>query len=153
MRASSMALIALLALAGLSPAAAELGGNGETIRQDAARETGTVASTTLGRYTVFTITTKEDPPQLTIREYLSDSGVVFGLAWQGARHPNTLRLLGAYAIAPGTPLRPGSVQQPRFSRRITDQVVLEAGGHIGDFWGRAYAPALLPDGLSPDVVK
>lgn len=148
-----IAAFALLIVMTASGARGELGGTMQSVRKDAEHENGTLVSIVGGAYTVATITTNETPPQLTIRQYLSSTGQVFGVAWQGNRHPNTLLLLGPYAITPDTPLLPGSVQQPRFSRRITEQVVVEVGGMVGNVWGRAYAPALFPAGLSPDAIK
>jgi hypothetical protein len=148
-----VATLTLLTVMAASGAQGELGGTMQSVRQDAEHENGTLVSIVGGAYTIATIATNETPPQLTIRQYLSGTGQVFGVAWQGNRHPNTLLLLGPYAITPDTPLLPGSVQQPRFSRRMTEQVVVEVGGTVGNVWGRAYAPSLLPAGISPDAIK
>ena len=91
---------------------------------------------------------------VTLREYLSPSGVVFGIAWNGLIHPDLTPLLGSYAGEYGEALR----QTPRKPgrRRLqvkTNQVVVEKWGHMRNLKGRAYAPALIPPGVSVDEIK
>jgi len=90
----------------------------------------------------------------TIREYVSPSGVVFGIAWNGRGHPDLTPLLGSYAgeyneALRQTPREPG--RRP-FSVK-TDRVVVEKWGHMRNLKGRAYAPALIPPGVSVDEIK
>jgi hypothetical protein len=88
----------------------------------------------------------------TVREYVSPKGLVFGVAWQGPTMPNLQQLLGSYF---------GQVQQAARSRRQrgaplvvrTDNLVLVSGGHMRSFHGVAYAPNLLPAGVSAEVVR
>jgi hypothetical protein len=89
-----------------------------------------------------------------VREYVSPSGVVFGIAWNGLVHPDLTQLLGSYAgeyqeALQQTPRKPGR-------RRLqvkTDRVVVEKWGHMRNLQGRAYAPALVPPGVSVDEIK
>jgi hypothetical protein len=148
-RSRVIALIGLLFLTAPDGALAELGGTMDGVNQDAMREGGVAVSRERDQFTLITIATRD----VTIREYLSESGRVFGVTWQGTRHPNTLLLLGTYVITPETPLLPGSIQQPRFSRRITSHVVVEAGGTVGEIWGRAYVPVMVPSGVSLEQIK
>jgi hypothetical protein len=90
----------------------------------------------------------------TVREYVSPSGVVFGIAWNGQIHPDLTPLLGTYAgeyneALRQTPREPG--RRP-FSVK-TDRVVVEKWGHMRNLQGRAYAPALIPPGVSIDDIK
>jgi Protein of unknown function (DUF2844) len=88
----------------------------------------------------------------TVSEYVSPSGMVFGVAWQGPTLPDLRQLLGSYF---------GQLQQASQSRRQhhgplvvrTKDFVLESGGHMRSFHGRAYAPGLLPSGLSAEVIR
>ena len=89
-----------------------------------------------------------------IREYVSLSGVVFGIAWNGMLHPDLTQLLGSYAgeyqeAMQKTPLKPG---QRRLQVK-TDRVVVQKWGHMRNLQGRAYAPALIPPGVSIDEIK
>lgn len=90
----------------------------------------------------------------TVREYVSSSGIVFGIAWQGRTHPDLTPLLGSYAgeyqeALRKTPRHPGR-------RRLqvkTDRIVVEKWGHMRKLQGRAYVPALIPYGVSLDEIK
>jgi len=90
----------------------------------------------------------------TLREYVSPSGVVFGIAWNGRVIPDLAPLLGSYAgeyneALRNTPREPGR----RSSSVRTDRIVVEKWGHMRNLQGRAYAPALIPPGVSVDEIK
>jgi hypothetical protein len=91
----------------------------------------------------------------TVREYVSPTGIIFGIAWNGLTYPDLTPLLGSYASeyqnALGqTPPKPGL---RRHSVVRTDRVVVEKWGHMRNSQGRAYAPALIPPGVSIDEIK
>ena len=90
----------------------------------------------------------------TVREYVSPQGIVFAIAWNGVRSPDLQTLLGSYADQYNAALanrqhRPGV----RHSSIKGDDVVVERGGQVGHLQGRAYAPALIPTGVSIDEIK
>ena len=91
----------------------------------------------------------------TVREYVAPSGIVFGVAWDGLTYPDLTPLLGSYDGEYQEALR----QEPRKPglRRHhavrTDRVVVEKWGNLRDLRGRAYAPALIPPGVSIDEIK
>jgi hypothetical protein len=109
------------------------------------------ATTTYTGYTVHEFASDAT----TVREYVSPSGIVFGIAWNGLTYPDLAPLLGPYA----SQYQNASQQTPRLlglRRRSlvrTDQVVIERWGHMRDLQGRAYAPALIPPGVSIDEIK
>jgi hypothetical protein len=88
----------------------------------------------------------------TIREYVSPKGLVFGVAWQGPTMPNLQQLLGSYfeqmKEAAGSRKQRGGPLVVR-----TDNLVMVSGGHMRSFHGIAYAPNLLPAGVSAEVVR
>ncbi len=91
---------------------------------------------------------------VTMREYISPEGVVFGIAWNGLIHPDLSPLLGSYSneykeALKQTPRRRGR----RFSEVKTPRIVVEKWGHMRNLQGRAYAPALIPPGVSIDEIK
>ena len=91
----------------------------------------------------------------TVREYVSPSGIVFGIAWNGLTHPDLRPLLGSYAGEYEAVLRQTS-RKPGLRRHEalkTDRVVVEKWGHMRNLQGRAYAPALIPSGVTPDEIK
>jgi hypothetical protein len=101
-------------------------------------------------YTVHAI----ESASAVIREYISSSGVVFGIAWNGMLHPDLTQLLGSYTseyreALQQTPRNPG---QRRLQVK-TDRLVVQKWGHMRNLQGRAYAPALIPPGVSIDEIK
>jgi hypothetical protein len=89
-----------------------------------------------------------------VREYVSTSGVVFGIAWNGLIHPNLTQLLGSYAGE----YQEALLQTPRIkgSRHLqvkTSGVVVEKWGHMRNLQGRAYVPSLIPPGVRVDEIK
>jgi hypothetical protein len=90
-----------------------------------------------------------------VREYVSSSGIVFGIAWNGLSYPDLTPLLGSYAseyqaALQQRPRRPG---HRRYQMVKTDRIVVEKWGHMRNLQGRAYAPALTPPGVSIDEIK
>ncbi len=108
------------------------------------------SSTGRNGYTVHEI----DYASTAVREYVSTSGVVFGIAWKGLIHPDLTQLLGSYAGE----YQEALLQTPRIkgSRRLrmkTSSVVVEKWGHMRNLQGRAYVPSLIPPGVSVDEIK
>jgi hypothetical protein len=101
-------------------------------------------------YTIHEIRTET----LTVREYVSPSGVVFGIAWNGLTHPDLTPLLGAHNDEYQKALSHARRQPGRRHVQVkTDGVVVEKWGHMRKLQGRAYAPALIPQGVSVDEIK
>ncbi len=95
-----------------------------------------------------------DSDSTTIREYVSGSGVIFAVAWNGLVRPDLTQLLGSYAseyqrTLEETPREPG---RRRFLVKTND-VVVEQWGHMRNLQGRAYVPALIPPGVEIDEIK
>ena len=101
-----------------------------------------------------------------IREYLDANGKVVAIAWQGPTLPDLQLLLGSYfpryieaqkrtqlqtqAQVPSA--KPAEASHRHAQLRDSD-VVIESHGHLRAFQGRAYLPALLPAGFSPDQIQ
>jgi hypothetical protein len=101
-------------------------------------------------YTVHEIKTGST----VIREYVSASGLVFAIAWKGLVHPDLTELLGSYAGEYQEALRQTPRQQGRRQLQVkTNRVVVQKWGHIRDMKGRAYAPDLIPPGVSIDAIQ
>ncbi len=91
---------------------------------------------------------------VSVREYVSPSGIVFALAWNGVAQPDLAVLLGSYADDYEKARRQASQFPGRRSSRVkTQRVVVETWGHMRDLHGRAYAPALMPQGVNIDEIK
>src|SRR5437879_5260830 len=87
-----------------------------------------------------------------VREYVSSTGVVFGVAWQGPQVPDLTHLLGAYFPLYQAAL-PASVHRRAPVVVHTEAVVVEMFGHMRAFSGRAYVPTLVPSTLAPEVIQ
>ncbi|MGD1074608.1 MAG: DUF2844 domain-containing protein [Thermodesulfovibrionales bacterium] len=89
-----------------------------------------------------------------VREYVSPSGVVFGIAWNGLTHPDLTQLLGSYAGEYREALQRTPRGPDRRRLRVkTEQIVVEKWGHMRNLEGRAYAPALIPPGVRIDEIR
>ncbi|HSB20716.1 MAG TPA: DUF2844 domain-containing protein [Anaeromyxobacteraceae bacterium] len=151
MRGRLQMLLLAAALVAAAPARASLGGKADSVEADrkalSAARRATVAR---AGYTVEEV----DTGAVRVREYVSPSGVVFAVAWNGLAHPDLDTLLGSYAAA----WRQADRQVPRTpgrrSRAVrTPRLVVERWGHMRDWQGRAYDPALLPAGVSVDEIR
>ncbi|PYE22810.1 uncharacterized protein DUF2844 [Paraburkholderia silvatlantica] len=90
-----------------------------------------------------------------VREYLTQGGTVFGVAWDGPQMPNLATLLGSYfpqytagvkaSHAAGRVRGPGVVEN--------SNVVVHSGGHMGAFSGQAWLPQALPAGVSASDIQ
>jgi len=91
---------------------------------------------------------------LTIRQYVTPSNVVFAIAWSGLMQPDLDELLGAYAPEYKKTTRQLK-RQPgrRYFKAATGNVVVEKWGHLRKMQGRAYLPALIPDGVAVDEIR
>ena len=87
-----------------------------------------------------------------VREYVSPAGEVFAVSWRGATRPNLVELLGDYYPAFRNASRsPARRREPVVVR--TDRLVVEMGGHMRDFHGRAYLSDRLPGSVSSDAIR
>ena len=105
---------------------------------------------TASKYTVY----ESQYDTITIREYTSSSGIVFGIVWLGLTHPDLTPLLGSYASEHKKAL--SQVKRQPGSKHVkvkTENVVVEKWGHMRKLQGRAYAPDLIPEGVSIDEIK
>ena len=145
---STLLVVALLiALSAMS--FATLGENEGSVKADQAQMRASLRTVRASTHSVHELQT---PAGHVIREYVSPSGTVFGVAWQGPSKPDLKQLLGSHfeelqPEAPTTRVRRGPVvvRQPG--------IVFEMGGHMRAFAGRAYVPQLLPAGVAPEAIK
>ena len=138
------ALIAVLAFCGLmqaGPARAALGGTLDSVQQD---QQATRSSSLQTALTGATRYTHQQPNGVTVRQYVSPSGSVFGVAWEGTVLPDFRRLLGAHFAA----YAQAQLQPSRHISIRSGELVLDAGGMMRSFSGHAFLPGQLPATLS-----
>jgi hypothetical protein len=125
---------------------AKLGGDLASVQSDTQAFAASTRQSALSGATLFTQTL---PNELVIRQYLDANGLVFAVGWEGPVLPDFERLLGAhyatYLEAVRLQRRGVSVQGPA--------LVIESGGMMRAFSGRAYLPNLLPRQLSAQDIR
>jgi hypothetical protein len=124
---------------------ASLGGDPASIVADAAGIRAVDLVTSAQGYDIYAITAESG---LRICEFADRTGRVFAVSWSGPVTPDLSRLLGA-SFATYTAALANMAQRPlhRVVRVVTPTLVVESGGHMRAFSGRAYLPALLPAGM------
>lgn len=143
--------LTLLPYLSMSPSAlAMLGESTTTVEQDRTMLQGTASIEAKAGFSVHHL----QAAGVTVREYSSPSGIVFGIAWKHQTGPlNLEQLFGAYYGEYGRAV----ARQPRQSQRYhlieTDHIIVERGGRMGATWGRVWIPSLLPPGLSKDQIQ
>jgi hypothetical protein len=135
------------------PAMAELGGSVSSIQADQEHMKGTRRVTTTAAYSVHEI---QAATGTMVREFVSPSGMVFGVAWNGPSTPDLQQLLGTYFGQYTQAIQDKRSEQRtvRGRRSIRQEgLVVEAGGHMRSFSGRAYLPQMMPQGLPSGAIK
>jgi uncharacterized protein DUF2844 len=144
--------VAAMTITPCLPALASLGGDMGSVRDDQVKLQGALQTTTKQSYTVHEI---QAASGVVVREYVSPSGAVFGVAWQGRTHPDLHQVLGAYydqfvkAVEAQRAQRRGHgpivIQQPGFT--------MQMGGHMGALFGAAYLPQSVPAGVRAEEIR
>jgi hypothetical protein len=130
---------------GAGPASAALGGaldtvNADEVKLQAVRRVASSAAT----HQVHELTLASGT---VVREFVGPSGTVFAVAWQGPFKPDLNQLLGTYfprLVAAG---QMRHADHRALAVRAPD-VVIESGGRMRAFTGRAYLPEMVPATLS-----
>lgn len=141
--------IVLALLLGAAPVWAALGEPEQSVQQDRERVAGRSKRTVYPSYTLHEITASGGR---VIREYVSPSGTVFAVAWEGPTMPDLSTLLGSYFTA----FQQASASPTRRHGPLFVQVgslVVESGGRMRAFRGRAYVTDLIPTNVSKDVIR
>jgi hypothetical protein len=154
MTRSKLVTIAVLACLVLPATTfASLGGSVSTVEND--RVQMKAAQLRIIRASAYSFHELQSPAGVTIREYYAPGGTVFGVAWEGPWPPDMRQLLGTYFEQ-----FQRANEAARSTRRTRGVLVVNDGGlvvqitgHARSFSGFAYAPALLPQGVQPGVVR
>jgi hypothetical protein len=144
-------LAGFLVAAAPSRAFATLGGTATSVEVDRARiRASTTRITPAERFTIHEMQTTTGA---TVREFVSASGTVFGVAWQGPWMPDMQQLLGEYFTdfqrLSQPPLRHGrgpfTIETPGLVAYVT--------GHQRAFSGVVYVPRLVPAGVTTQSIR
>jgi hypothetical protein len=92
------------------------------------------------------------PDGTSVREYVSPAGLVFAVAWSGPQTPDLARLLGSYFDEFQAATR-SAVRRHHPIQVRSAHLVIESGGHVRALRGRVYLPHLMPESVSPAVLR
>jgi hypothetical protein len=147
-----LAAACAVVILGALPAWASLGGDSASIEADQLHMQGTRTTKAAESYTVHEI---QGASGTVVREYVSPEGKVFAIAWNGPWMPDLRQLLGGYfeqyraalqaQSGPRIVRRPVAIEQPG--------LVVQVGGHLRAFAGRAYVPGMLPSGARAEEIQ
>jgi len=151
-RRSFCAAVAVSALMFSCSASASLGDDVNSVQSDATHLKASVRVTQSANYSVHEM---QAAGGTAVREYISPTGKVFAVAWQGAARPDLQQLLGSYysrvaqAVQAEKMKRVGrhpiSIQEP--------DLVVGTGGHPRAFTGRAYVPSIMPAAVRTEEIR
>ena len=127
-------------------AQAELGGNLASITQEQKTFGSTLTTSPQSTYTIYI---QSISPDLVIKEYVSNSGNIFGVSWRGSTLPDFQVILGNYY----SNYLSAQQKNPRSIFLQDDNLVLESGGIMGGYIGRAYLPKQVPVGIAPASIQ
>ncbi len=97
------------------------------------------------------VRTRVDAGGTTLNEYASSTGQIFAYTWQGPTMPDLAALLGPYNASYRAGAAEGFAagQDLHGSRVARSDVVVESGGQMRSYVGRAWLPGALPAGVTP----
>ena len=145
-------LVLLFVLATGLPAWASLGGDAASIQADQVHLQSTRTTKPSESYTVHEI---QSATGTVVREYVSPEGKVFAIAWHGPWLPDLRQLLGGYFEQYRAALQSRSSARMVRKPVVIDQpgLVVQIGGHMRAFAGRAYVPGMLPSGVRAEDIQ
>ena len=153
-RALASALCVAIAILALpASASATLGRDASSVDADRVRMQGALLR--IARDEAYTVHEMQSSSGTAVREYVSSTGTVFAVAWQGPWLPDLRQLLGPYfddyqralqTASAGRKARgPLTISLPDLTVQIT--------GHPRAFAGRAFVPRLMPLRVQAEAIR
>jgi hypothetical protein len=146
-----LALSGTLMAVALSPhlAHAALGEPESSVATDVQQLKASIKSMQLANYRVHEM---QVPSGTVLREFAVPGGNVFAVTWKGPSLPNLRQALGRYfdAYATAAKAKHGGHTHLQI---LQDDFVLQSGGHMRAFTGRAYLPQAIPSGTSLEELR
>ena len=136
-----------------SPASAALGRDETTVQDDQVRMKGALRSTPTKAYTVHEIKAQTGT---VVKEFVSPAGKIFAVVWQGPFLPDLRQLLGSYFEKFSQSAQKLKSGQAHIRRRLLIQepgLVVQTGGHMRAYFGRAYVPELVPQEVNIEEIQ
>jgi hypothetical protein len=144
--------VALLMMTFPIPALAALGGDLTSVQEDQAQMKGSLKTTQAEAYTIHEIKASVGT---VVKEYVSPAGKVFAITWHGQFIPNMQQLLGTYFDQYAQAAKEQRESHPgRHPLNIQQSgLVVQSGGHMRSYTGRAYIPDMVPQGVNVDALQ
>jgi hypothetical protein len=133
-------------------ASAELGGDFTSVLADQAHMKATLKTTPAAAFTVHEI---QAPSGTVAREYVSPAGKVFAVAWRGPFLPDLHQILGASFTTFTQSVQAQKMQRSGHGPVLVkqDALVVKSLGHARNYFGKAYLPELMPDGVQDKDIR
>jgi hypothetical protein len=133
-----------------SPAFAVLGGDATSVEADQIHINATRRVSQSNGYVIHELHSSTGS---VVREFVSPSGRVFAIAWQAPSLPDLRQLLGPYfdEFQKAAALSHKPAHAPLFVEH--SGLVVQLGGHMRSFTGRAYLPDQLPSGTRVEDIR
>ena len=125
-------------------ASATLGETESSMAAEPQLANASIKETTLGSYRIHEI---QQPSGTVIREYAGLDCKVFAVTWHGPFSPNLRQTLGNY-FDQYAAAAPAGRQDRNHVQVRESNLVVQVGGHMRAYSGRAYLPQALPSGVS-----
>jgi len=148
-RAGALLLLGMAALVTADRAHAELGGAFTSFAGGPQQAHAAVRATGQAGFSVSELRTSDGA---ILREYAAPGGQVFGVSWSGPNLPNLRQLLGVhFDTYTSSPNR----QRGGLGHLVVHEgaLVVESGGRMRSFHGRAYLSNALPAGVTTDDIQ
>jgi len=121
------------------------------VQADQAHINASLRVTQSSKYTVHEL---RSPAGAFVREYASSSGKIFAIAWQASSLPDMKQLLGSHFEE----FQQAAQDQNRRGRHgplivQLPGLVVEVGGHMRAFSGRAYLPDQMPSEVRTEEIR
>jgi hypothetical protein len=142
-------IAAVLAVAAASSWAA-LGGGVANLGNHPAASKSSRAATSGASYSILE---RELDSGTKVREYVDGNNVVFAVTWSGPYLPDLKELLGAHFDTMVAQAKKAAKSERGQVRVNEPEIVINSGGHMGDFEGRAWLPGKLPAGFKPGDIQ
>lgn len=128
-------------------AVAHLGGDVPSVSTDRGALNAQLTTSSMLQYDEHDLTL---PSGTVVHEYASRSGSIFAVSWQGPQPPDLSQLLGGYFGRFTGAASAAAQAQPGLQRQLSSvqpDFVVQSRSHLRSFRGKAYLPALVPDGV------
>jgi hypothetical protein len=129
-------------------ASATLGGTEQSVEVDRQHLRGSVTVSNEALYRVHEL---QLPSGTIVREFVAANGTVFAVAWRGPLLPDLRQTLGPY-IGPYVAASKARVAGRHRVEINQKNLVVQSGGRMRAFAGRAYLPSAVPAGVSLEAL-